>query len=105
MVRLGELSGRFTVLESCESCRRGGPKFLPLTQYLRSQPASVSRLDTYIYNLIVIIRDELPPMAYHDLKWWANDAAHEQAAAWLEAGWKAADVDLGAGTVSFIRVT
>ncbi len=83
----------------------GGPKYRPLTEYLRGQPASVSRLDTYICKLIVIIRDELPPMAYHDPKWWANDATQEQAAAWLEAGWKAADLDLEAGTVSFIRVS
>ncbi|MGH9817596.1 MAG: hypothetical protein ACRD6I_16100 [Candidatus Acidiferrales bacterium] len=44
-------------------------------------------------------------MAYHNAKWWANDGAHEQAAAWLEAGWKATDVDLASGTVAFVRVT
>ncbi|MGH9790553.1 MAG: hypothetical protein ACRD5W_05015 [Candidatus Acidiferrales bacterium] len=44
-------------------------------------------------------------MAYHNAEWWANDGAHEQAAAWLEAGWKATDVDLASGTVAFVRVT
>lgn len=83
----------------------GGPRFLPLTKYLQSQPAFIRRLDIYICNLIVMIRDELPPIAYHNAEWWANGGAHEQAAAWLEAGWKATDVDLASGTVAFVRVT
>ncbi|MCX7320528.1 MAG: hypothetical protein NT113_13910 [Hyphomicrobiales bacterium] len=43
----------------------------------------------------------LPERAYTDTTWWSNDAGHPHAAGWLEAGWRALAVDLGARQVTF----
>jgi hypothetical protein len=46
----------------------------------------------------------LPASAFRYPSWWANDPAHHaQARAWVDAGFKAANVDLEAQRVEFIR--
>lgn len=46
----------------------------------------------------------LPASAHKQASWWANDAAHAQAKAWLELGFTVAAVDPG-GAVRFVRVS
>ncbi len=46
----------------------------------------------------------LPPSAYDAQPWWSNArAGHSQAAAWLDAGWKTAVLDLPGRQVSFVK--
>ncbi len=46
----------------------------------------------------------LPRSAYAAQPWWSNTrAGHSQAAAWLDAGWKTAELDLAGRRVSFVR--
>jgi peptidoglycan/xylan/chitin deacetylase (PgdA/CDA1 family) len=49
---------------------------------------------------------KLPASAYRYPAWWANDpsGAHVQARAWLDAGFRAEQVDLEAKRVVFVRV-
>ncbi|KQY93358.1 hypothetical protein ASD21_11385 [Caulobacter sp. Root1455] len=51
-----------------------------------------------------ILGFSLPPSAYDAQPWWSNTrAGHSQAAAWLDAGWKTATLDLAARQVSFVK--
>jgi membrane protein involved in colicin uptake len=45
----------------------------------------------------------LPKTARSGVAWWANDPAKAQSKAWLGAGWQVMDVDVKAGTVTFLR--
>ncbi|MCY4652257.1 MAG: hypothetical protein OXC95_03745 [Dehalococcoidia bacterium] len=49
----------------------------------------------------------LPASARRYNAWWANekgDSRHSQSFAWTAAGWKTADVDMNAETLSFRRL-
>jgi hypothetical protein len=47
---------------------------------------------------------KLPASAFRYPQWWQNDAEHHvQARAWMEAGYKTENVDLGAKSVEFVR--
>jgi len=51
-----------------------------------------------------ILGFSLPPSAHDAQPWWSNTrAGHSQAAAWLDAGWKTAGLDLAARQVSFVK--
>lgn len=50
-----------------------------------------------------ILGFDLPPSARKYVQWWANDATHSQAHAWLEAGWQVDQVNLTSERVSFRR--
>ncbi len=46
----------------------------------------------------------LPRSAHDHQAWWSNTrAGHSHAAAWLDAGWRTAALDLAARQVSFVR--
>jgi hypothetical protein len=38
-----------------------------------------------------IIQSRLPPTALKREQWWANDATHVQAQAWMLSGWETSD--------------
>jgi hypothetical protein len=44
---------------------------------------------------------DLPASAYEHSAWWANDATHVQARAWLEAGRTVTGLDLTGREVTF----
>ena len=48
---------------------------------------------------------KLPPSAYRHPAWWANESkgSHVQARAWMSAGWRVDQLDLGDGWVRFRR--
>lgn len=50
-------------------------------------------------------KTRLPSSAFDHPAWWANDSkSHVQAKAWLEAGYRAENIDLDAQRVEFVRV-
>jgi hypothetical protein len=51
-----------------------------------------------------VIGSTLPKSADEYQAWWANDASHSQAKAWLEAGWQTENLNLAGRTVEFVRV-
>lgn len=73
-------------------------KYFPLENYLNQ--ISV----TLLYDEVEeIIGFKLPPTAYKREQWWENNTMnHPQARAWLNAGWKVANVDLGK-SVTFVQ--
>jgi hypothetical protein len=50
-----------------------------------------------------VIGRPLPASARKHRPWWANDASHSHARAWLGAGWRVIGVDLNAGRITFGR--
>lgn len=73
-----------------------GCKYKKLGQYLGTQDESFTITYGDIEN---IIGGTLPHSAYRHKAWWAN-GGHSQADAWLEAGWRVSEVQLGE-SVSF----
>ena len=77
-------------------------KYNPLRQALqkwrgREAPMSFAQIEG-------ILDFPLPSSARRLQAWWANTGGtHVQAAAWLDAGWRTARVDLGAERVVFVR--
>lgn len=60
-----------------------------------------SRIQLTYGEIEEIIRKPLPDSAYKYREWWAN-GGHSQADAWLDAGWKVEEVNLGKSVV-FIK--
>ena len=50
-----------------------------------------------------VLEFDLPESARNHRPWWANDESHTHALAWIAAGWKTAEVDLAAKTLTFER--
>lgn len=72
-------------------------KYEPLRMFLAGQTADVELTFARISRLV----GGLPPSSSRHRAWWANDASHVQARAWLQAGRRVAAVDLGARRVRF----
>jgi hypothetical protein len=51
-----------------------------------------------------ILGAPLPKSAHDYQAWWANDASHSQAKAWLAAGWQTENLNLAGQTVEFVRI-
>lgn len=54
-------------------------------------------------DIEAIVGDKLKPSARRHRASWANDNTQSFARAWLAAGWKTADVNMGAETLLFRR--
>ena len=77
-------------------------KYLPITEFLVDQSTDRIRLD--FEALEKLLGASLPRSADEYQAWWANDASHSQAKAWLEAGWQTENLNLTNRTVEFVRV-
>lgn len=76
-------------------------KYQRLANHLAS--LSTSPWVTTFAEVEEVMGDELPFSAREHRPWWANSDTHSHAAAWMQAGWKTAQVDLAAETVEFHR--
>lgn len=77
-------------------------KYSPIAEFLVDQQADRVRLD--FEALEKLLDAPLPRSADEYQAWWANDASHSQARAWLEAGWQTENVNLSRRTVEFVRI-
>ena len=84
-----------------DAVRRG--KYAALFHHLDKMTAS--EWNTTFSALEKILGFDLPKSARLYRPWWANDAksGHSQSMAWDVAGWKTANVDLNAETLTFLR--
>jgi hypothetical protein len=77
-------------------------KYEPLPQFLELARSSIKRLS--FTEIERILGFKLPKSAYEHEAWWSNNATgHSHARAWLSAGWRTQDVDLGGRKVTFQR--
>lgn len=72
-------------------------KYSPLRDHLKLAPHPLSLTFDDVARLV----GGLPRSAFEHRPWWANDATHMQARAWVDAGRRVEDVDLNAGHVRF----
>lgn len=78
-------------------------KYLPLTLYLASRPPTENSLTLSFVQVEHLLVARLPMSARVFRPWWANDATHVQATAWLAAGWQTTEVDMQQQKVKFVR--
>lgn len=84
--------------------RRGGllSKYEKLTDYLMADGPQTRRVR--FDELEEILGFTLPDSARKYPAWWANDpSAGRHSDAWLSAGWKTEELDLGSEAVTFLR--
>jgi hypothetical protein len=73
-----------------------------LGQYLKRNAAA--RIPMTFRDVETVIGKKLPASAYGRRPWWANEErGHSQAKAWLEAGYRAEQVDMVAAKLVFVR--
>lgn len=75
-----------------------GAKYIALQDYLRSRPDEPIDVDVATVADLV---GGLPESAYRPRAWWAKDATHVQAQAWLATGRRVDEVDLHSARVRF----
>ncbi len=79
-----------------------GSKYERLYRYLREQPRV--ELILPMGRLEAILGEPLPASARRDRGFWSNRRGGLQASAWLEAGFRVDQVDLGGEQVRFRRI-
>jgi hypothetical protein len=78
-------------------------KYATLRAFLSAR--SEARIAMSFAEVAAVAKVKLPSSAFRYPQWWQNDAEHHvQARAWIEAGYKTENVDLGAQSVEFVRV-
>lgn len=78
-------------------------KYEPLKRHLESL-FSRGEVRLEFAEIERILHFPLPRSAHTHQAWWSNTrVGHSHAAAWLDAGWKTAALDLAARKVSFVK--
>lgn len=78
-------------------------KYAPLTNFLRSRPQSELRCS--FADIERALGFPLPPVARAHRAWWSNNASNNvMTRAWLNAGFRAEQVDMSGETLVFRRV-
>jgi hypothetical protein len=79
-------------------------KYKPLSQHFRDLGGQAWHAT--FEDIERILGFPLPNSAHAHAAWWANSADQmPQKSAWLDAGWRTRDLNLGAGRVLFVRQT
>jgi len=78
-----------------------GNKYDPLADYLQNSRENSVRLS--FREIEQMLGESLPASARKYRPWWANDATHVQAHAWLEVGYVVNEVNLIGERVVFSR--
>ncbi|MGB3292353.1 MAG: DUF4268 domain-containing protein, partial [Phormidesmis sp.] len=78
-------------------------RYAPLAIWLQQQ--ETDRVTRTFKEIETIIDDELPPSAYNNRSWWANDSVgHVQSKQWLDVDWRVSSVNMSAERVVFSRM-
>ncbi len=86
-----------------EELEAGDSRYAPLAIWLQQQEAD--RVTRTFKEVETIISGELPPSAYNNRSWWANDGVgHVQSKQWLEVDWRVSSVNMSAERVVFSRM-
>ncbi len=77
-------------------------KYEPLKRHLLALPQSETPMT--FSEIEAVLGFRLPPSARKHPPWWSNNVGtHVNAAAWRDAGWKTARVDVPGERVTFVR--
>ena len=78
-------------------------RYAPLAIWLQQQ--ETDRVTRTFKEIETIIDDELPPSAYNNRSWWANDSVgHVQSKQWLDVDWRVSSVNMSTERVVFSRM-
>jgi hypothetical protein len=79
-------------------------KYDALTRHLKAARGTEVRMD--FAQIEGVLGFRLPMSARKHRPWWSNEAegTHVQARAWVNAGFQAAEVDMGAERLVFVRL-
>ena len=76
-----------------EELEAGESRYAPLAIWLQQQEAD--RITRTFKEVETIISGELPPSAYNNRSWWANDSVgHVQSKQWLDVDWRVSSVNM-----------
>ena len=76
-------------------------KYRKLHTHLRS--LAIREWRASFSEIEAVLGFKLPPSARRYSAWWANDSNNIHGRAWLTAGWKTAEVNMNAETLTFRR--
>jgi DNA-binding transcriptional regulator YiaG len=76
-------------------------KYAPLYTYLTA--SKKDRLTLSLAEIESILGEALPASARELRSWWSNRRNAFQASAWMDAGYKATEIDLETGQITFAR--
>jgi len=80
-------------------------RYVPLADWLQSQPGNVDQLKLSFAQIEQIIGGDLPNSAYNHRAWWANDSvAHYHSRLWLEVGWRRSYLNMSGKHATFVRI-
>jgi hypothetical protein len=81
-------------------------KYDPLAEWLKRLDSGIRKKQIAFEDIAKMIKDKLPPTAYKNPNWWSNDSRSpgRQSYAWLSAGFKVCDLNLGQHLVTFARL-
>lgn len=86
-----------------EELEAGDSRYAPLAIWLQQQ--DTERVTCTFKEVESIIDDELPPSAYNNRSWWANDrVGHVQSKQWLDVDWRVSSVNMSTERVVFSRM-
>ena len=78
-------------------------KYEPLEKFLKGRRAG--RWRAGFREIEGLLGFKLPQSALKYPAWWSNDeTGHSHAKAWVDAGWRTEEVDLGSRKLTFARV-
>jgi hypothetical protein len=79
-------------------------KYEPLTEFLKKQPGTEVRMT--FAQIERVIGSKLPPVAQRHRAWWSNSSTNNvMTQAWLDAGFRSEQVDMGSCKLVFRRET
>lgn len=76
-------------------------RWVPLRHYLGLKRGRTPELIVSFSQIEDVLGDALPKPARKYAAWWENNAANDQARAWLDAGWQVRAADLDTRQVIF----
>jgi hypothetical protein len=76
-------------------------KYLPLARHLLNSAPKARFVTMTFPEVEQIVGSNLPASARKHRPWWANDASHVQAIAWLSVGWKVDEVKIESESITF----
>lgn len=79
-------------------------RYVPLAQWLQSQPIERERVPLTFKEIESIINNTLPSSARQHPSWWANDPSDNPQSQWVEAGWRVAIIKINEERVTFARM-
>ena len=92
---------RVTITQAETHASVKGKRYDPLKEWLSKQQQDPTGIKVSLRDIESLLGGPLPAAARKHQSWWSSNPHEAQSLAWLEAGWRVAQVDLGRREVVF----